>query len=70
MITAPKNIISIGRLASMLDTTRDRVVQASQAADINAVETIDQVPFFDAGDVERIREHLRAEHPQRGPKHP
>ena len=58
MIAAPKNVVSIGRLAGMLDTTRDRLVRAAEQSGVKPVETIDAAPFFDADDVPRLRDQL------------
>jgi hypothetical protein len=59
MITAlPKDIVSIGRLAGMLDTSRDRIEHAAAQCGAQVVAFIDGVPFFDAAGVDRIRERL------------
>jgi hypothetical protein len=74
MIAARKNLISIGRAASRFNTTTDHIAELAQAIGVQAAETIDGVHFFDAEDVERLREALinpptrEARHTKRGEK--
>jgi hypothetical protein len=58
MIVATRNLISIGRLASRLDTTTERIAELAEAIGVQAAETIDGILFLDANDIERLREAL------------
>jgi hypothetical protein len=75
MIATRKDIVAIGRVASRLDTTVDKLADAARSIGVEAVETINGVPFLDASDVERLREALINQSPRepqslkRGGKH-
>jgi hypothetical protein len=58
MITADRNLISIGKAARAAGVDVDRYAKAASSIGIKAAETIDGVPLLNRADAERIREHL------------
>lgn len=58
MLTAPRNLISIGRAARQLGTDVDRLTEVAGQIGVKAAETLDDVAFITREDREKIREHL------------
>jgi len=64
MATATVNIVAIGQAALALRTTVARLDKAAEAIGVRPSMTINGVPFIDADDVERLKEHLDHERPE------
>ena len=61
MLTADRNLVSIGRAARDAHTDVDRFAEAAGKLGVSAAETIDGVPLLDREDARRVREHLDQE---------
>lgn len=61
MLTAPRNLISIGRAARQCGTDVDRFAEAADKLGVKAAETIDDVPLVTREDRDRVKEHLDRE---------
>lgn len=55
-----KSIASIGAVAAELQLTTAKIAAAADELNIQPELRINQVPYFDSQDVERINEHIRA----------
>jgi hypothetical protein len=58
MLTAERNLISIGKAARAAGVDVDRYADAATSIGVKAAETIDGVPLLNRGDAERVRQHL------------
>ncbi len=56
-------ITSIGCLAGQLQTPVSKLQEIAAALGIIPTSTINNAPYFDAADVERIAERIRSEQP-------
>lgn len=59
MLTAEREIVSLGRACQELNIDRDVFLAVATQLKVRAAEIIDRVPFVYRADIARIRRHLQ-----------